>query len=171
MLRFALGKTLENIPRPLYKAAAFSGEATAMRQNQCFLCLCESITLSITFQLCLLHFLVIFGVFQDNSYVATAYPMKNILWSIGFVFNTIIQDFVCGNIFRKFSNWSFVYFGMFSQRYFPFILLGCVGCLYTNYLFIIDSRAKATMSAGFSIDYSNYGSPFGSASGYGNTQN
>lgn len=112
LVRFLLSKVLENIPRPMFNSAQALGDATAMRLHQAFMCVLESICLSIAFQFMMGYLIVLLFVFNDLSYVSAFCPARNIWFGVIFCVSDVTQDLFSERFLEKFSNWSFIYSGM-----------------------------------------------------------
>lgn len=123
LVRFLLAKVLENVPRPMYRGAEAMGDATAMRLNHAYICLLEAVTLSLAFQT-VVTWVALGSLWDSTGILAFMNPMGTILLPLSFLVNNVIQDQMCGFVFEKFSNWSFLFRGMFKDRFLPMELWG-----------------------------------------------
>merc|ERR1712146_735290 len=73
LLRFILAKQLENVPRPMPKAAAAMGDAVAMRLHQAFFVFAEGMTLTASF-LYMISFAVVLLAVQEEMVTHASYP-------------------------------------------------------------------------------------------------
>lgn len=156
ILRFALNKTLENVPRPMYKQAAHLGDATGMRLNQAYLALTEGFALSTAFAA--LFFFSIYALYIiDVQIRGIMSPANTILFIIIFLVSDLIQDQVSEHFVKKFSNFSFIFDGLFETHFRVFSFLGCFGLEYGCTSFIMASIWRAGASADPSWQYGNHG--------------
>jgi hypothetical protein len=158
LLRFLLSKSLENVPRPMYNSAAHMGDATSMRLHQAYLCLLEGLTLSMGFFTSLIVFLMVRYVYQDTIMI-TMFPSKNVLTIFLFIISDVIQDLLTEHILKKFSNWSFIFHGLFRGFFAPFMYICFFVVTYWTFAIIPNYKIKQEVTGAYAFYSTNYETP------------
>lgn len=170
VVRTLLVKTLENIPRPMFKSAESLGDATAMRLHQAYLCVCEGISLTVSFLFVAAYVIMPVLISPSIMFIRINSPMRSAIVPIIYIISDGIQDVASNYSCGKFSNWSFVYYGMFRSHY---IHVCCfMSLLIGKFAQLGLLRAKAIVLANrkYWLWYPNYQSPSNAMMGGAHTQ-
>lgn len=108
LVTFVIKKQMENIPAPLPNHVQATGNKTAMRVTQAFLCLSEGEGMTMMFFLLTMVYLISWVMWRDPQ-VLYLFPMRSFLVIALYMVLDLIQDFLADHLTTKFNNWSWLY--------------------------------------------------------------